>query len=111
MPVKFRNYTADFSRLPEFLQPNQIMANYFSKGLAKGGIQAPIYTPYISADLATTTWPVATAEHSAALAEWNGDLQLDTVSKNAHLPINAWILYRARFIFTADICGGWSSFG
>ena len=27
------------------------------------------------------------------------------------LPINTWMLYRARFICAADICGAWSSFG
>ena len=31
--------------------------------------------------------------------------------KNLQLPFSAWALYRIRFIFTADICGAWSSFG
>ena len=26
-------------------------------------------------------------------------------------PFTAWVLYRIRLIFTADICGAWSSFG
>ena len=31
--------------------------------------------------------------------------------KKGNLPISTWMLYRIRFIFTADLCGAWSSFG
>ena len=33
------------------------------------------------------------------------------VAKTAQLPLNAWILYRMRFMFTADLCGDWALFG
>ena len=32
-------------------------------------------------------------------------------AKPQSLPFSAWILYRIRFISTADVCGAWSSFG
>ena len=33
------------------------------------------------------------------------------MAKNLQLPFAAWAIYRMRFIFTADICGDWASFG
>ena len=47
LPVKLKDYTADLSSLGGYLKPNQLMANYVSKELAKGRIQIPSYTPYI----------------------------------------------------------------
>ena len=87
------------------------MANYVSKELAIRKRKAPSYTPYIVADIATAPWPVATAEHSAALTKWAGNRQPAKLTNTNQLPLNAWILYRMRFVCTSDICGAWSSFG
>ena len=95
--------------------------------MAKGRLQAPAYTPYIVADVTAAPWPVSSAEHTAALAKWKVGRATAGQKQSAcpqSLPLNAWVLYRMRFILTAepekgmisppffrDICGAWSSFG
>ena len=72
----------------------------------------PAYTPYIVADVTAVPWPVGTAEHTAALAGWRaGKEKKKKALRPQSLPLNAWALYRMRFIFTADIRGAWSTFG
>ena len=71
--------------------------------VAKGRLQVPAYTPYIVADVTAVPWPVGTAEHTAALASWKaGKEKKKNVSRPQSMPLNAWVLYRMRFIFTAD---------
>ena len=90
------------------------MANYVSKELAKGRMQVPAYTPYIVADVTAAPWPVPTAEHTSAIAKWKGGRATAGHAKADRpqpLPLNAWALYRLRFIFTSDLCSVWDSFG
>ena len=113
-PAMIPEYKADFSCLGGFLKPNQLMANYVSKELAKGRLQVPPYAPYIAADVAAAPWPVPTAEHTNALAKWEFGRATAGQAKAARpqpLPLNAWVLYRVRFMFTSDICEAWRSFG
>ena len=44
---KLRNYTADLSGLVEFLEKNQLMANYISRELDRGKLQVPRNTPLL----------------------------------------------------------------
>ena len=62
------------------------------------------------ADVTASPRPVPTAEHSAALTKRSGGKTAKTPKKQ-QLPLSAWMLYRPRFIFTADICGSFASFG
>ena len=71
----------------------------------------PWYTPYIVADLAEAPWPVQTSEHSAANTRWMGLRQAAKAPKIHHLRFQGWVLYRFRFVFTADFLGAWSTFG
>ena len=111
LPGRLRNYTADLSSLGALLKPNQPMANYISRELARGKLQVPQYTPYIVPGLSESPWPLPIADHSAIITRWRGIRQAGKMPKNLHLPFSDWALYRLRFIFTADICGAWSSFG
>ena len=95
--------------------------------VAKGRLQVPAYTPYIVADVTAAPWPVSSAVHTAALARWKVGRATagEKAARPQPLPLGVWILYRMRFIFTAerekgddstplicrDICGAWSSFG
>ena len=47
LPFRLRNCTANLRSLGGYLKPNQLMANYVSKELAKGRIRIPSYTPYV----------------------------------------------------------------
>ena len=47
LPVRLKEYMVDLISLGGYLKPNQLMANYVSKELAKGRVQIPSYTPYI----------------------------------------------------------------
>ena len=58
IPERPRNFTADLSPMRAFLKPNLMMTNYVSRELALGKCQTPSYTPYISADVSTASWPV-----------------------------------------------------
>ena len=60
--------------------------------------------------MADSPWPVPTAEHSATLAKWPAG-ENAKAHKSQSTPLNAWVMYRLRFIFAADICGAWASFG
>ena len=57
LPERLRNYTADLPSLGALLKPNQPMANYISRELARGKLQVPQYTPYIVPDLSESPWP------------------------------------------------------
>ena len=110
LPGRLRAYTSDLSSLGELLKPNQPTANYASRELARGNLQIPSYTPYIAPDLSESPCPGPIAEHSDALARWRNSRQSAKMPKNLRLPFTDWVLYRMRFISTADICGDWSIF-
>ena len=60
--------------------------------------------------MAAATWPVETSDRTAAVTKSN----IGRVAKTpnvAQLPLNAWLLYRARFVSAADICSACSRFG
>ena len=110
LPSRLKNFRADFSQIGAFLKPNQLMANYVSRELARGKCQTPPYTPYIVPDLSLAPWPVPTAEHTSALARWKANKQAPKAGTPL-MPFPTWTLLRLRFIFTADLCGAWSPFG
>ena len=111
IPQRLAVYKADLSGLGGFLKPNQTMVNYVSRELAVGKLKVPSYTPYIVPNPAEAPWPVDSAEHRAAIAKWNSNRQASRSSNPQLLPLNAWLLYQLRFIFSADLCGAWSTFG
>ena len=111
LPERLRAYAANLSILGALLKPNQPMSNYVSRELALGDLQIPSYTPYIAPDLSGSPWCVPIAEHSAALTRWRVSRQAAKMHKNLQLPFTDCVLYRMRFIFAADICGDWPSFG
>ena len=111
IPQKLAQYTADLKGLGGFLKPNQPMVNHISKELAVGKLKVPSYTPYIVPNLAEAPWPVPSAEHRTALSKWGSNRQAARSANPQALPLNAWILYQLRFIFAADLCGAWSTFG
>ena len=87
------------------------MANYISNELAVGKLKLPSYTPYIVPNHAEAPWPVQSAERRTALAKWNSNRQVTRAGNPQLFPLNAWLLYQIRFIFSADLCGEWSTFG
>ena len=87
------------------------MANYSSLELARGRAQMTSYTPPIAPNVTASPWPVPTSRHTAAVTRRNSGFLSAKSPKTQHLPLNAWILYRWRFIFTADVLGAWASFG
>ena len=111
IPQKLPRYTANLSGLGGFLKPNQPMANYISKEIAVGKLKVPSYTPYIVPNPAEAPWPVPSAEHRTALAKWGSNRQASRSANPQALPLNAWLLYQLRFIFAADLCGAWATFG
>ena len=111
LPRKLAAYAADLRGLGGFLKPNQPMVNYVSRELALGKLKVPSYTPYIVPSIAEVPWPVPSAEHKAAMVKWNSNRQAAKAAQPQPVPINAWVLYQLRFIFAADICGAWCSFG
>ena len=98
---KLARYVADLSGLGGFLKPNHPMVNYISKELASGKLKVPSYTPYIAPNHAETPWPLQSAEHGAALAKWNANRQATRTAYPQLFHLNAWLLYRLRFIFSA----------
>ena len=88
------------------------MAKYVSRELARGAARTPGYTPYRFPEVGEQSSPAPTAEHAAALARRRADhRQAAKSTRPQSVPLNAWVLYRIRFIFTADVCGAWPSFG
>ena len=104
IPDRLKNFRADFSLLGAFLKPNQLMANFVSRELARGKCQTPPYFPYIAPDISIDPWPVPSAEHTTAVAKWKANKQASKPGAQ-FLPFPAWTLYRLRFISAADICG------
>ena len=87
------------------------MANFIGRELARGKIQAPSYTPYIVAEVSVPPWPVPAAEHTLAIAKWPNNRQAEKADLPQKLPFRAWLIYRLRFIFAADIGGAWAPLG
>ena len=106
IPERLRNFAAGLYPMSAFLKPDQLMANYVSRELARGKCQTPSYTPYITADVSAAPWPVPSAEHAAAMAKWTSNKQ---ASKPGAQPLrfHTLAMYRMRFIFTADLCAAW----
>ena len=71
--------------------------------------QIPSYTPPIVPIVTAPPWPAPTSEHTAEVARRNSGRQSAESTKTQHPPLNAWILYRWRFISTSDILGDWPS--
>ena len=111
LPGKLRRYSADPSASRAFFNLNQLMANFISRELARGEIHLPSYTPYIAADVSVAPWLVPAAEHTLAIAKWPNNRQAKKADHPQRLPFHAWLMYRPRFIFTADIFGAWAPFG
>ena len=111
LPGKLRRYSADLSALGAFFKPNQMMANFISLELSRGKIQVPSYAPYIMDDVSVAPRPVPAAEHALAITKWPNNRQAKKADLPKNLPFRAWLMYRLRFIFTADICGAWTPFG
>ena len=111
LPEKLKDYKVDLSQLGAFLKPNQLMANYISKELAKGKAQVPSYVPYIVVDVSVAPWPVQSAEHTSAATRWKGNRQASKAVVPQPISFHAWLLYRLRFILTADLLGAWSDYG
>ena len=72
LPEKLKSYTSDLSAIGAFARPNQLMSNYISRELVRGGRKTPIYTPFIATDLAEAPGPAPTAEHTATHTRWKG---------------------------------------
>lgn len=87
------------------------MGNYTIKELALGKTQVPSYTPYIVVDVTAAPWPVPSAEHTAAASKWKANRQAAKAVNPQAVPCDAWLLYRLRFIFTADLLGTWADYG
>ena len=111
IPKKLARYTSNLSGMGGYLKPNQPMVNYISKEIAVGKLKAPSYTPYIVPNPAEAPWPVPSAEHRTAVAKWTTNRQASRAANPQALPLSAWLLYQMRFIFSADLCGAWSTFG
>ena len=86
------------------------MANNAIRELARGRSQTPSYTPYIAADMSASPWPAPTADRTAALAKWMANRQASKPGARP-LPFRARILYRARFVITADLCSARAPLG
>ena len=110
IPRRLAEYSVDRRNLGGFLKPNHPMVNYVSKELAIGKLKIPSYTPYIVPDLADAPWPPS-SEHTTAITRWKGNRQAGRSAVPQLLPLNAWLLYQLRFIFSADLCGAWACFG
>ena len=63
------------------------------------------------ADVSVAPWPVPAAEHTLAITKWPNNRQPKKADLPKKLPFRAWLMYRMRFIFAADICGAWLPFG
>ena len=69
IPERIRNFSSDLFPLSASLNPSHLIANYASRELARGKCQTPSYTPYISTDVSSSTWPASSDEHAAAMAK------------------------------------------
>ena len=87
------------------------MANFIRNELVRGQTQGTSYTPYIVADVSDAPWPGPSAEHTAAAAKWGNNRHATKVVNPQAAPFNSWLLYRLRYILTADLRGAWADFG
>ena len=86
------------------------MENYSSRELARGKCQTPSYAPYIAAGVSASPWPVPSAEHTAAVANWKPNNQ-EPKPGDRPPPFHSWALYLLRFMIAADLCADWLPYG
>ena len=109
IPTRLANFSVDFRGLTGLLKPNQDMANMISLELARGRSKVPAYTPFIVPKISEAPWPIASADHSAAVAKWKNNTRIAKreLFPDA-LPLQAWLLYQLRFLITAEMLGALS---
>ena len=110
-PERLRNFTADLSSLGALLKPNQVVANFARRELARGKCQTPSYTPYIFVDMSASPWPFPSVEHASDAVKRMPKKQASKPGDPPPPPFHAWELYRLRFIATADLCADWIPLG
>ena len=109
IPTALRRYNPDLSQLTGIIKPDQLMVNEISKQMTAAANTVPPYVPFVTVDLSGIPWRPTGSEHKRAHETWKSRVR--GFSSKQEISLQAWLLHSIRFIFSADLCGAWATFG
>ena len=109
IPTALRRYTPDLSQLTGVIKPDQLMVNEISKQMTAAANTVPPYVPFVTVDLSGIPWRPTGSEHKRAHEIWKSRVR--GFGSRQDISLQAWLLHSTRFIFSADLCGAWATFG
>ena len=111
IPDRMSTFSVDPSGWSALLKPDQDMANAISLEHARGRRKIPARAPFIYPRIAEP-WPVSKNEHPASIAKrCRNTRQALREPLRRGFPIQAFILYRVRFLIAAELLGSLPTFG
>ena len=109
IPLQLNRLKLSLTSISGLLLPDQRMVNAISELLAKGQATSPAYVPYPHLSLIEEPWVPSLFEHRKANEAWAA--RMTSLKSDQALSVQGWLLYRLRFIISAEVCGAWSEFG
>ena len=109
IPLKLSRLSLPLKQLSGLFLPDQKMVNEISEMLARGQACSPSYVPFVFSPLNKEPWIPSLFEHKKAQEGWNS--RMKSLNSDQSLSFQSWILYRMRFIVSAEVCGAWQLYG
>ena len=112
IPKALEKYAPKLGTLSAYFLPDQDQVNWCRKEIAIAAAKDPPFKPYLVPKLYEPPWMPSDSEHSTARTRWSGYAkQAKRASSPQEMTIQAFSLYHLRFLFAADLCQAFQSFG
>ena len=112
IPQALATFRPNLSAISASIHPDQEMVNWVNKQRAIASSKDPPFVPYLIPNLTEAPWLPPTTDHSAARTSWiDFSKQARRTTSPQELNIQSFDLYQIRFLFAADLCKAFDSFG
>ena len=112
IPKAMEKYAPPLSSLGAFFLPDQEQVNWCRREIAIAASKDPPYKPYLVPKLSESPWQPSDSDHQNSRKRWVAhSKQAKRSIAPQELTIQCYSLYQLRFIFAADLCQAFQSFG
>ena len=112
IPKVLEKYDPKLCSPTAYFLPGQDQVNWCRKEISIAAAKDPPYQPYLAPKLYEPPWMPADSDHSTARSRWTGYAkQAKRTASPQEMKIQAFSLYHMRFLFAADLCQAFQSFG
>lgn len=112
IPSRLTDWDVDIGQISPWIKPDQDLRNAIRLEIARGGRTKPSYIPYIV--VSTHDEPGGcppTSAHERALEAWRTSSRSYRKDVGQKCSLQAWLLYKLRFISPAELTGALAEFG